>query len=67
MNEFTYEIYINDCLVDSTNLLGIAVMKYESACLLGVGKLRKVYSGNNFDPVLHSPCTYNPLDGGWYS
>jgi hypothetical protein len=60
---YHYEIYLNGSLIDHTNLEGIAILKWQSACLLGEGVLRRVYTGDDFDPLLHLPCMYK--DGGW--
>jgi hypothetical protein len=53
MNEWTYEIFINGEKVDETDLRGIAYMKFESAKLVGLAELHRVYNGENYDPVIH--------------
>lgn len=53
MNEWMYEIYLNGEKVDETDLRGMAYLKFESAKLLGYAEIRRIYSGNNYDPVLH--------------
>lgn len=57
---FIYEIYLNGKMVDVCNLEGIAIMKYQSACLIGDSMLRRVYTGDDFDPMLHFPCVFDP-------
>jgi hypothetical protein len=54
-DDWRYEIYINSELVDTTMLQGIAELKFKSAELLefGIVEMRKIYQGNNYDPVLH--------------
>jgi hypothetical protein len=64
-NIWTYEVYLNGTLVFSSNYEGIAFLKYQSTCLIGSGRFRRVYSGPDFDPVLHSPAFYDDSVGGW--
>lgn len=58
-----YEIYLNGSLVESTNLAGLAHLKFESACLLGPASLVRV--SNNPDPVLGGRYTFDTETGGW--
>lgn len=51
--EWTYKIYLHGEQVDETPLEGIAWLKFESAKMLGLAELHKVYVGYNYDPVLH--------------
>jgi hypothetical protein len=53
MNDWTYQIYLHEELVDETPLSGIAFLKFESAKLLGFSELHEIYTGPSFDPVLH--------------
>lgn len=39
--------------MDELELEGLAYMKFESAKMLGMAELHKIYAGQNFDPVLH--------------
>uniref|UniRef100_A0A6M3IVT0 Uncharacterized protein n=1 Tax=viral metagenome TaxID=1070528 RepID=A0A6M3IVT0_9ZZZZ len=63
--EWVYKIYMNNTLVDSSPLSGIALLKFEDACRVGTPALRREYAGLSFDPVIHGTTEYNPLDGGW--
>ena len=51
--EWTYKIFINGEQVNETNLRGIAYMMFDSAKMLGLAELHRVYTGTNYDPVLH--------------
>jgi len=64
-NAWTYEVYLNGDLVFSSNYEGVAFLKYQSACFIGSGRFRRIYSGSGFDPVLHSPAVYDDSTGGW--
>lgn len=59
----TYEIYLNGSLVSSTSLGGIAVMRFESARLLGSASL--ILVSDNPDPVLGGRYSYDADTGGW--
>lgn len=63
MGNWRYDIYLNGDCVDSTELSGIASLKFESAKLLGLAELHKIYQGDCFDPVLHSTIV---IKGGTY-
>lgn len=52
-DDFKWDVYLNGELIDTTELRGIAYLKFESAKLLGMAELHRVYKGENFDPVLH--------------
>lgn len=64
---FTYEIILNGKVIETEKLEGIALLKFQSASLLGDAKWRMVYDGPKlkYDPVLHSPRVYNTQLGGW--
>lgn len=53
MKIWRYDIYLNGALVDTTELSGIADLKFESAKHLGLAELHRVYQGESFDPVIH--------------
>ena len=59
----TYEIFLNNSLIETVSLSGIAFIKYDSAAMLGNAKLVKVV--NNGDPVLSGRFTYDFEIGGW--
>ena len=63
MSEYTYEIFMNGRRLDVVTLEGIAVLKYESAKLLGEAMLFRISS--NPDPVLGGTSIYNDNLGGW--
>ena len=58
-----YEIFLNDVLVSTNKLEGLAFLEYQSACLLGRGSIVRVDS--NPDPVLGGRYKYDPSIGGW--
>ena len=59
----TYEIYLDGLLVSSTELRGIAYLRFESACLLGKASFVRVVETG--DPVMDGKWEYNADDGGW--
>ena len=52
-NDWIFKIYLHGEQIDETFLEGVAQLKFESAKMLGLAELHKVYVGVNFDPVLH--------------
>ena len=75
-HDWRWDIYINGVLVDTTELQGIAYLKFESAKLLGLAELHRIYQGNAYDPILHRvvierggtppPCPDGPNDCPWH-
>lgn len=63
MQEWVYKIFINNELVDEEPLKGMAYLKFESAKMLGLAEMHEVYTGDDFDPVLHSTIVHR---GGIY-
>jgi len=63
--ETTYEVTLNGVAVHSSSLLGLATVAFATAQLVGAARMRRVFSGPDFDPILHSPAVYNPDSGGW--
>jgi hypothetical protein len=59
----TYEIYLNGSLADTSNLAGLAYLKYESARLLGDASIVRI--SHNPDPVLGGRWIYDHTNGGW--
>lgn len=59
----TYQIFLNNSLIETVSLLGIAFIKFDSAVMLGNAKLVRVIERD--DPVLSGSFTYDPETGGW--
>lgn len=59
----TYEIYINNSLIETVSLKGIAFIKYDTADMVGDAKLVKVIKRD--DPVLSGRFVYDFDIGGW--
>ena len=59
----TYEIFLNNSLIETVSLLGIAFIKFDSAVMLGAAKLVRVIKRD--DLVLSGRFTYDPETGGW--
>ena len=62
-DKWTYKLYMHGEQVDETDLRGLAFMKFESLKLLGLAELHEVYTGDDFDTVLHSTIVHR---GGLY-
>jgi len=64
---FNYEVYLDGDLVNTSEIEGLAILMWQSACFLGDALLKRVFSGPtaSFDPVLHSPCKFHATDLCW--
>lgn len=64
MNNEYYEIYIDDVLIDTTSLGGIAFLIFQSAQLISTNsKLIRRYQDE--DNIIKVPQQYNIETGGW--
>lgn len=64
MNKTWYEIYLNDVLIDTETLAGIATIKYNSVKLLGQARLEKHCDED--DPVLGHTFVYVDSIGAFH-
>jgi hypothetical protein len=60
-----HEIYTSGVLTRVERLAGLAYLAYAGARLCGDAVWVRRYEGDDYDPVLHAPCKYDPETGGW--
>jgi len=59
----TYEIFLNNSLIETVSLSGIAFLKFETASMLGDAKLVRFRKCD--DPILGARFVYDLETGGW--